>query len=307
MANFSRRRVYWPSQETLTDWVPSDENTAGSFDLSTDGSLVCGRASRGQTLLWTTTDLWVATYIGGEFLYSFSKVGMNCGIISRQAVVVLDTAAYWMGHGKFFMYDGFVKTIPCEVGDYVFGDFDSELVDKIWTLANPTFNEITWFYNAASNISETPNRYVTYNYVENHWTFGMLDRTTGITRDASAVVEVPVMISSDGTIYDHETLFERSGHEVFLESGPMEVGNGDQVQRIQRIVPDDNTVGDVSASLYTALAPDDPETLNGPYTLSVITSVRLTARQVRIRLAEVIPTAWRVGVIRLGAIAGGRR
>lgn len=115
------------------------------------------------------------------------------------------------------------------------------------------------------------------------------------------------MIGSDGTIYDHETGEDRDGQTITLESGPMEVGNGDQVQRIQRIVPDDKTLGDVSASLYTALSPDGTETEHGPYTLTEITSVRLTARQVRIKLTEVVAAAWRVGTIRLGAIAGGRR
>jgi hypothetical protein len=115
------------------------------------------------------------------------------------------------------------------------------------------------------------------------------------------------MIDSSGNVYDHETGSTRTGQTVYLESGPMEIGEGDQVMRVQRIVPDDRTAGDVSASLYTSLHPNDSETLNGPYTLASPTSVRLTARQVRLRITEVVATTWRVGMIRLGAIASGRR
>lgn len=304
--NYSIRRVYWPSQETITDWIPTATNTAGSFDLATDGSLVCGKASRGQTLLWTTTDLWTATYIGGEFLYSFARAGNNCGIISQHAAVVLDTTAYWMGQGKFFAFDGFVKTIPCDVNDYVFGNMNAAVLSTIWALANPLFSEITWFYPSSG--SSLPDRYVTYNYLEDHWTFGILARTTGVTRQARSATGVPVLIDSVGNIYDHETGNARGGSaNVFLESGPAQMDEGDTVMRVQRIVPDDKTLGDVQMAIYTAMYPDGPETLNGPYALTNPTSVRLTARQVRVRIVEAVATSWRFGIARLGAIAGGRR
>jgi hypothetical protein len=305
MANYSNRRVYWATQETIADWVSSDDNTAGYQDLATDGVLMCGHPSRGQTLLWTTTDLWTMTYQGGEFVFGFARVGNHCGIISPLAAVVLDTAAYWWGVGKFHAYDGFVRTLPCEVQDYVFTDFATDYAHTVWALANPTFNEITWFYPSSG--ATTPDRYVTFNYVENHWTVGTLDRSAGVTVQAGSDVGVPVLIDSTGVIYDHETGTARTGQTVYLERGPMEVGDGDTVQRIQRIVPDDLTEGDVTATLYASLFPNAAETTHGPYTLASPTSVRLTARQVRIKLTEAVASAWRVGVIRLGAIAGGRR
>lgn len=304
--DYSNRRVYWASQEQLFDFRPGAINTAGSFDLSTDGTLVCGKASRGQTLLWTTTDLWAATYIGGEFVYSFAKVGTNCGICSHHAAVVLDTGAFWMGFNKFFIFDGFVKTNPCDVNDYVFGDFNAAAMSTVWAYANPRFNEVTWHY--PSSASSVPDRYVTYNYIEDHWVFGTLQRSTGVTQQALAVPPVPVLIDTAGRIYDHETGTARGGSSgVFMESGPVELGDGDNVVRLQRIVPDDQTLGDVQMKLYTSFSPDQAETLNGPYTLSAITSIRLTARQTRIRIEEVAANAWQVGVVRIGGILGGRR
>lgn len=305
-ASYSVRRVYWPSQETVSDFFPTAINTAGSFDLATDGEIVCGKAARGQTLICTTTDLWTMTYIGGDLIYAFARVGNNCGIISQHALVVLDTAAYWMGTGKFFVFDGFVKTVPCDVNDSVFSNLNAAAASTIWALANPLFSEITWYY--PSNAASLPDRYVTYNYLEEHWTFGALARTTGVTRQAGSATGVPVLIDSAGHIYDHETGNARGGSAgVFLESGPAQMDEGDNVMRIQRIVPDDKTLGDVTMSLYTSMYPDAAETLNGPYTLSNPTSIRLTARQVRIRIVEAVATSWRFGVARLGAIVSGRR
>jgi hypothetical protein len=109
---YSERRVYWGSQEQLGGFVSSDINTGGNFDLATDGRLMVGAAGRGQSLLWTDVDLWTMNYIGGELIYSFVNAGRECGTVSRRAHVVLDKGAYWMGRDKFFVYDGFVRSIP---------------------------------------------------------------------------------------------------------------------------------------------------------------------------------------------------
>ena len=88
--NYSRRRIYWLSQETTSDGLPTSENTAGSLDLATDGILQCALPSRGETLVFSTTDLWVVSYIGGTLVYSARQAGNNCGVVSPRAAVVLD-------------------------------------------------------------------------------------------------------------------------------------------------------------------------------------------------------------------------
>lgn len=303
--NYSRRRVYWADQETLNAWTAQATNTAGSFDLATDGLLVCAHPARGQTLLFTTTDVWTMTYIGGPLVFSFAQAGKHCGIVSQQAACVLDTAAYWMGvDHRFFRYDGFVQPIPCDVQDYVFGNFNDAVNYKVWSFANPAFNELTWFY--PSSLSSTCDRYVTYNYVEDHWSLGQLDRSTGVTYLAGE--RTPLLATHTGTLYTHETGNARGNiGDAYLESGPVEMGDGDRVVRVQRIVPDDETQGDVTATLYSSFFPDQAETTYGPYTLASPTSVRITARQFRIRLTEAAATAWRVGTLRIGGVLGGRR
>lgn len=87
----------------------------------------------------------------------------------------------------------------------------------------------------------------------------------------------------------------------------MELGEGDNLMAIQKVIPDDKTVGDVSLTIYTAPNPDTAETANGPYTLTAHTTLRVKARQVRLKLTEAVATGWRVGVIRLGAVMSGRR
>ena len=302
------RTVAWATQEgglTSADWTPSSTNTAGSYDLSTNGQLVCGRRSRGTTLLWTTTDLWGATYIGGGFYYRFDQLGMNCGIVGPSAVCVNDTAAFWMGNNAFYTFDGFVRPIPCDVQDYVFGSFNTTYKHLVWALENPAFSEVTWFYPHAAQTEIT--RYVTYNHRENHWVTGTLCRTAGVTY-IPGVTTTPVMTNSSGTIFTHETGTGRNSEGTpSLESGPLEVGDGDNLAQIQSVIPDDDTVGDVNLTLYGAPNPDTAETTYGPYTLTAKTTFRAKARQFRIKLTEAVASAWRVGVIRLGVVQSSRR
>jgi len=300
----SSRTVFWPSQESTTDWTPVATNSAGSFNLTTEGSLVCGVRVRGSTLLFTTIDLHSMNYIGAPLYYSFDRVGMNCGIISAHAAVVTDTAVFWMGQQQFFMFDGFAKPIPCDLHDYVFGSFNRDYAHLVWALSNPAFGEVTWWYPSAA--STVPDRYVTYNYMENHWVPGDLTRTCGVTSIPPAAV--PVLVNDSRQIFDHETGFARNSEGTpSLESGPMEIGDGDQLMSIQGLFPDDKTVGDVSLTLYTAPNPDTAETANGPYTLTAQTSLRVKARQVRVKLTEAAATAWRVGVLRFSVSPSGRR
>lgn len=302
---YSARRILWASRETVSDWdCSSATNTAGFLDLATEGILVCGKATRAATLVWSTIDLWAITWIGGDLIFRAEKVGSNCGIIGPHASVVLDTGAYWMGTKGFFVFDGFARPLPCDVLDYVFGSFNRTYAYMVFAYTNPAYNEITWHY--PSGAATTNDRYVTYNYIENHWVTGTLSRQAGVTRVGSGVV--PVLINASGEIFDHETGTGRNSEGTpSLESGPLEIGDGDHLAQIQSIVPDDKTVGDVNLTLYGAPNPDTAETTHGPYTLTARTTLRVKARQIRVKLTETVANAWRVGVIRPGVVPSSRR
>jgi len=294
-ANGDSRSVAWASQETSTVWVPAITNTAGDFPLTTQGRIMCGKRAVSETLIWTDVDFHKMVYIGGTLVYRFAQVGDKCGIVSKRAAAVLGTNAYWMGHKNFHVYDGYVKTLACEVRDYVFSDFNETQSAKVWCETISEFGEIRWYYcSAASNEID---RYVTYNRLENHWTIGQLSRTAGF--DAGPTPN-PVEITADGLIYEHELLSDRGSLVPYLESGAVEIGNGDTLMSVQEIVPDENTLGDVSATFYAAFNPTDAETVYGPFTLSAPTGLRMIARQVRVRLDEARQKSWRVGTMRFG-------
>jgi hypothetical protein len=229
------------------------------------------------------------------------------------------------------MFDGFVKPIPSEVGDYVFGDMNRAQRAKITCTPFAEFGEIWWHYPSSG--SNENDRYVVYNFRENHWTTGMLQRACGV---GSGATEHPMLCDSLGVIYEHEILNSRVGtteigpfiadgsHDAdgafrgvgssgfielvpYLMSGPTELGDGTQLMTVDRFMPDILAPGDVQLTLYGASQPGAPETKYGPYALSGLIPLRLAARQLRLLYEQVNPTGWRIGSQRLGMQPGGRR
>lgn len=302
------RKIQWPTQEggitVAGDWTPSSSNSAGDFPISTTGRIVCGRRTRRQTLIFTDVDVWTATYIGGTLIYSFDQAGDNCGIVSPNAVAIAGTMAFWMGKDGFFAFDGYVKPLPCEVRDHVFRDINFVQRAKIHAQTFSEFNEVWWFYPSASATEN--DRYVCYNYAENHWSIGVISRATGVDRGAFST---PVLVSQDGFIYEHEVNF--TGYEgasaLFLESGPMEIAGGDQLVRVQRIVPDELTAGDFGLTFYHSMFPTGTETTLVVAAGSAPQDVRFTARQTRMRVVPTASKDWRVGIFRLAGIPSSRR
>jgi len=301
-ASGNPRMVKWCDQEDNTDWTPSTTNQAGDFELQTVGSLKCGKRVRGLNLLFTDVDVHASSYIGAPYVYSFEKVGSGCGVISSQAVAAIDTAAMWMSRSGFWIYDGYVKPLASDVGDYVFDNINYTQASKIYAVHNSKYGEITWFYpSAASNENDS---YVTYNYREGHWAIGSMSRTAGTDR---GVFTNPLMVSADGYIYEHEAGFDYEGSTPYAESGPIEVGNGDAVMSVRQVIPDEQTLGEVVVSFKTRMYPTSDESTFGPYSASQPTDVRFSARQVKIRYTGNVLSDWRIGVTRLEAVASGGR
>jgi hypothetical protein len=254
-------------------------------------------------LILTDQDAHTATYQGPPFVYGFERVGTSCGLIAANAAVAIDMGVVWMGARSFFTYSGgAVQELPSEVSDYVFSDFNTDQRSKVHALVNSRWNEIWWFYPSGASVE--CNRYVVYDYAQNVWSTGDIDRTAGVD---SSVFRQPMWIAADGVLYEHEAGYSYSGATPFCESGPITLGTGDQVMSVQQFIPDERTLGDVTATFKTRFYPTATERSYGPFSMANPTSMRFTGRQVRMRVDGNSAADWRVGVMRLDAVPGGRR
>ena len=319
-ADRDRRRVFWSDSEDNTDWTSTSTNLAGDQVLETKGDLLGAVKVRGQVLIFTTDDAHTATFVGLPYAYQFDRVGDNCGPVCTNAVAVAGNTAYWMGRSAqgFFKYDGYVSVIPCDVEDYIVTKMNQAQSSKVVAWHNTLFHEIVWFYpDGTENDS-----YISYNYLEDHWSVGNLARTSTTSR---GIFQLPILFDSDGNPYEHEVggTYEdvesivRSPETVvtyktalipYVESGPIQLGDGDRILSATSLIPDVTTLGDIETTFYTRLYPTDSDTTHGPYDMEAPTSVRFTGRTVRMKcIATESTNSWRLGVPRLEMQPGGRR
>ena len=296
------RKVQWSHQEDNTQWTPSATNLAGDFELPTVGSLRCGKRIRGSVILFTDVDVHTATFIGAPYVYSFEQIGTGCGVISANSVATTDNSCIWMSRSGFWVYDGYVKPLMSDVGDYVFANINLQQASKVYAMHNSAYGEVWWFY--PSEASTEIDSYVTYNYRENHWSIGDLSRTCCVDK---GIFANPLMVSSDGYVYEHEVGFNYDSLNVFAESGAIELTTGDRVLSLNGLIPDDKNLGDVTASFATKFYPTGTQYSYGPYTLKNPTSLRITGRQIAVKLTGAVLGDWRVGTIRFDGKAGGLR
>ena len=305
-AGNNSKRIEWCDFEDRDTWTPSTTNQAGGHELQTAGQIMCGIRTRGQTLIITDTDAHAATYVGPPYVFSFSRVGSHCGAVSRKSAVSTDMGVFWYGQENFFLYDGNrVQVVPCDVHDYVFDDFNTSQQSKVWGFVNGTHQEVWWFY-PSSDATEV-DRYVAYDMMEKHWLVGELSRTAGVARGVFAYPILAERTESGSDFIDHEIGNNYDGSTVFAETGPLSIGAGDQIAKVNSVIPDEKTQGDVQMTFKTRFHPNDTERSYGPFDPSNPTSVRFSGRQIRMRVEQDQDVDWRVGIMRLETIAGGRR
>ena len=259
--------------------------------------------TKGQTLIITDVDAHTARYQGPPYVYGFERVGTSCGAISRRCAADVDVGVFWMGQRGFYMFDGnSVNELPCEVHDYVFSDMNTAQQSKIWAFNNGQFGEVWWFYCSGDSLEI--DRYVAFDYKEQHWLIGNLDRTSGVQR---GVFKYPFMTTAASDLKEHEVGLNVDGERIFAETGPVSIGVGDQVMSVTQLIPDEQSQGDVDVSFKTRFHPNDVERTYGPYDPTNPTSVRFSGRQMRMLVEGDRLAHWKVGTMRVDAKPMGKR
>lgn len=309
--------IRWASQENFADWIPSTVNTAGDLRLDVGSQIITAIESRGDIISFTDESLHALNYIGGEFVFSLRHLGQSVSIIGPNAAVDANGIVLFMGEDDFLVYDGVLRVMPCDVRNKVFDDINSAQGDKVYCAVNKTFTEVWWFY--PSQASETNDRYVKWNYKDNAWDFGVMERTA--FHDSSRFMGQKPYGTHGGKIFQHETGVDDTDDSAvlqpmtaFLESGAVEVDqSGHRVMHVGALVPDFKTlVGSVDVTLTgKAYSQDATDRVDGPHTIIATTerqSVRIRARQIKLKVqSDGLGDDWRMSDWKAEIRAKGRR
>ncbi len=310
--------VRWSSQEEFTKFAPTATNTAGDQRLEVGTKIVAMIPAREETIISTDEAIYGMTFVGGDFVFSFRLLATDSGAAGINTMISIDGDAYWLGKRNFFKYDGVVQEMPCPVQYYVFDRLQDIYIDKTVVGHNKAFKEITWFYVSNDNPSGTnnpePDSYVTYNYAENAWTVGTMDRTCWL--DSFGSRSVPFAFDPNGYLYNHETGTSANGAAMnsYIEGSPREISaDGENLYMVDQVIPDVTMTPDTSLSLYmnTRKFPNATETTKGPFTITSSTekvSTRAKGRQISMKFQSTGTTDdWTLGDFRVNSRPDGLR
>jgi hypothetical protein len=309
--------VRWSDQESITDWTPTATNTAGGVRINSGSEIVGAIQTRQEILIWTDVSVHSMRFIGAPFIFQFTTISSDVSMISPKAAVNARGNVYFMDQTGFYVYNGAVQQIPCSVQEYVLTNIDMSQSFKVFAAENNAFSEIIWFYPKTGSGGEISD-YVSFNYNENLWAVGTLARGAWLD---SGVLSGPIASSvitstDDNYVYNHEVGHDDDGSAMtaYIESGDLEIGDGNNFMMIDRVLPDFSFSGNSAEITMTIKGSNYP--LETPSSLATATitesttqaNIRARARHTVLRIeSSSAGYGWRLGGFRFGMRQDGRR
>lgn len=165
-------------------------NTSGSFNISNDkviyAASVRGGSNSPSLLFWTLSKVVRITNVSEDsdrVNFQIDVVSNASSILSSRAVAEYDGLFFWIGTDRFFVYNGVVQEMVNNSSiNYFFDNIDINNRQLVFSVINPRFGEIWWFYpekgQDQQNVKNT--RALIYNKRENSWYDTAISRDCGI-------------------------------------------------------------------------------------------------------------------------------
>jgi hypothetical protein len=328
--------IRWSDQESILDWNPQITNQAGSVRLSHGSQIITAVQTRQEIVTFTDSSVYSLQYLGPPYVWSAQLLGDNISIQGPNSAVLASGVIYWMGVDKFYMYDGRVNTLNCDLRRYIFENINVNQNEQIFAGTNEGFNEVWWFY--CSENSSDIDRYVIYNYLEKVWYYGTMSRTAWLD---SGLLDYPIATTYNttagtGLIINHEFGINDIATEVvlpinaYISSSEFDIGDGHNFAFVWRVLPDltfsSSTISDageepkvtmtlqglsnsgsgVTSDAYQPVVRGSTYDITEEFTGQIYT--RFRGRQMIFKIASnQVNTAWQLGAPRIDIRQDGRR
>jgi hypothetical protein len=326
--------IRWSDQESVVDWTPTATNQAGSVRLSHGSEIITAIQTRQEIVVWTDSTLYSLQYLGPPYVWGVQLLGDNISILSQNSIAQASGVVYWMGTDKFYMYDGRVNTLNCDLRKFIYQDINLGQGQQVFSSTNEGFNEVWWFYCSAN--ATAIDKYVVYNYLENTWYYGTMARTAWLD---SGLRDYPIaanpLTATTGNIVNQEYGNDDNATgtpvaiEAYISSSEFDIGDGNNFGFIWRMLPDLTFSGSdasptpqLTMTLYpmqnsgsgtgTPVAANVSKLTGASYTITegftgqVFTRVR--GRQMILKVgSNQLGTQWQLGATRIDIRPDGRR
>ena len=313
-------------------WDPADATRdAGESDLS-DGydKIVDGMVLRDSFMIYKESSIWRMDYIGGPFVYRFSKVLGASGALSKNCIVELDGQHFVFSSSDCLIHDGQTATsvLDKQTRRELFRQIDPDYSDRCFVFVNRLYNEVFVCYPLLGN--QTCNRAMVWNMVDktvsfrdlpflNHAASGAVDDSSNATwatdgaawdtdttvwdSNSSSLTRTLSVMAGDGQklyLLDSGATFDGATASSFIERIGLSLGVPDKIKTVSRVRP--RIYGSIGTTVMVSVgSSDDPFGLVTyqpavPFTIGVSVNVDIfcTGRYIAIKFSTGTAQMWRL-------------
>jgi hypothetical protein len=323
--------IRWSNQDDPYNWTPDATNQAGSIRLSDGSEIITAIQTRQEIVVFTDSALYSLQYLGPPNVWQTQLLGGNISIQGQNCVALASGIVYWMGVDKFYVYDGRLQTLNCDVRRYVFSDFNQAQAAQVFAGTNEGFNEVWWFYCSAN--SNVVDKYVVFNYAEKIWYYGTMGRTAWLD---SGLRDFPLAATYSHNLVNHEQGINDNETDTTLpiaaniSSSEFDIQDGHNFGFVWRVLPDltfetsstsptmqaptvtmtlfglSNSGSGVTSSAGAPVAASASYVLTEGFTGQIYT--RMRGRQLIFKIeSNQVNTTWQIGAPRVDIRPDGRR
>ena len=317
--DFDPLLIRFANQDEPENFTPVRTNSAGFIRVSSGSRIITAFRTRQEILVYTDVSIHSMQFLGTDDVFGLNELDDNISVASARCIAGASNVVYWMGADKFYVYNGRVDTLPCSLRDYVFNNINFNALAYVYAGTVEAQSEIWWFYPTAD--STTNNAYIVYNYKDNIWFYGNLNRSAWLD---SHVRQYPQAVG-DNILFDHETSNDADGSAMssFITSSDFDIGDGDKFTLVKRIIPDVDFSGSEGAEPTVKLTvkprnfPGNKSGTNEADQRVIETDVNVYTEQVFMRArarqlgfkisSDKLGTKWQLGSPRIDGRPDGRR
>ena len=327
--------IRWSDQGNPLVWYPDITNQAGSVRLSHGSYIVTVIQTRQELVVLTDQAVYSMQYVGPPFIWNVQLLSENISIIGPNAAVLASGVVYWMGIDKFYMYDGRVQTLECDLRRFVFQNLNYQQNQQVYCSTTEGFNEVWWFYCTGTDTQ--CNNYVVYNYLERVWYYGTMNRSAWVDTTLqsnpigasyNATTQTGMLLNQESGVDDNST-GTPAPIDAYIQSSEFDINAGDHFSFVWRMLPDvtfsgsntSSTTPQATMTLYplqnsgsgTGTGNVDTVTYQGSsYTVTDkftgIVYTRIRGRQLIFKMeSNQVGTTWQLGAVRFDIRPDGRR
>ncbi|NMW21735.1 hypothetical protein CV133_gene45 [Chlorobiaceae phage CV-1-33] len=307
----NKGKIQWSDREDYTNWNVTATTLSGSLSIPGEDDINNAVNWNGNIYIFSSSAVYRVNFVGGTLVYGIKTiVNKYDSPLSNRSVVCTPNFLCWLSKTGIGTWNGQYMQIDNPVNGFISNNIYPGYESYTFGGYQEKYNEVWWFFSSTASI--IPNKYVVWSITDNLWSIGSLTRGAWNT---SSVFDNAILSDDAGVIYEHEngSLSGSSGIGSlipYLQSAPNEISEGDNVMMVDRLIPDELTVGAdiLTYTIKYSMYPTAPMQSTPSYQVSNgKIDLRVTARQMAIRVDGVTDADFSIGVLRANVVQRGSR